>query len=129
MGPRDHGRMNGKGERLISVCRENDLYITNTAFKHRLYCKVTWRSTDGVTENMIDYVLIYKRCKSSIMDTVSHPDADFDWEYSLLMSKLKPRLKQLPKTSRIPRFLTELPRDPIKKAPIPPAYFQNSEVS
>ena len=64
---------------------------------------------------MIDYVLISKRWKSSIMDTVSLPGADFDSDHSLLMSKLKLRLKRLPKTTRIPRFRTELLRDPIKK--------------
>ncbi|KAK2703032.1 hypothetical protein QYM36_018428 [Artemia franciscana] len=40
MGPHRHGRLNGRGERLISFCRENDLYITNTAFKHRHRRKV-----------------------------------------------------------------------------------------
>ncbi|KAK2718173.1 hypothetical protein QYM36_005477, partial [Artemia franciscana] len=84
MGPHGHGRLNGRGERLISFYRENDLYITNTAFKHRHRQKVTWRSPDGVTENMIDYVLISKRWKFSIMDTVSLPGADFDSDHSLL---------------------------------------------
>ncbi|XP_065570214.1 craniofacial development protein 2-like [Artemia franciscana] len=115
MGSHGHGRLNGRGERLISFCRENDLYITNSAFKHGHRRKVTWRSPNGVTENMIDYVLISKRWKSSIMDTVSLPGADFDSDHSLLMSKLKLRLKRLHKTTRIPRFWTELLRDPIKK--------------
>ncbi|KAK2704214.1 hypothetical protein QYM36_017512 [Artemia franciscana] len=129
MGPHGHGRLNGRGERLISFCRENDLYITNNAFKHRHRRKVTWRSHDGVTENMIDHVLISKRWKSSIMDTVSLPGKDFDSDHSLLMSKLKLRLKRLPKTKRIPRFRTELLRDPIKKASIPtqPPYTSYSQ--
>ncbi|KAK2717210.1 hypothetical protein QYM36_007355 [Artemia franciscana] len=33
MGPHGHSRLNGRGERLISFCRENDLYITNTAVR------------------------------------------------------------------------------------------------
>ena len=61
MGPHKHGRLNARGEQLIDFCRENELYITNTAFKHRHRRKVTWRSPDGVTENMIDYVRISKR--------------------------------------------------------------------
>ncbi|XP_065581776.1 craniofacial development protein 2-like [Artemia franciscana] len=131
MGPHGHGRLNGRGERLISFCRENDLYITNNAFKHRHRRKVTWRSHDGVTENMIDHVLISKRWKSSIMDTVSLPGKDFDSDHSLLMSKLKLRLKRLPKTKRIPRFRTELLRDPIKKASIPtqPPFWVNTKLA
>ena len=116
MGPHGHGRLNARGERLIDFCRENELYITNTAFKHRHRRKVTWRSPDGVTENMIDYVLISKRWKSSVMDTVSLPGGDFDSDHTLLMSKIKLRLKRLPKTTKIPRFRTELLRDPTKKA-------------
>ncbi|XP_065570215.1 craniofacial development protein 2-like [Artemia franciscana] len=115
MGPHGHGRLNGRGEMLISFCRENDMYITNSTFKHGHRRKVTWRSPNGVTENMIDYVLISKHWKSSIMDTVSLPGAEFDSDHSFLMSKLKLRLKRLPKTTRIPRFRTELLLNPIKK--------------
>ena len=40
---------------------------------HRLY---TWKSCDGHTHNQIDYVLIQKRWKSSIIRPKTYPGAD-----------------------------------------------------
>ena len=52
MGKFGHGRQNHRGEMLIDFCRDNELFITNTMFRHRKRRKVTWRSPDGRTANM-----------------------------------------------------------------------------
>ncbi|KAK2715215.1 hypothetical protein QYM36_010013 [Artemia franciscana] len=54
------GRQNHKGEMLIDFCLENQLFITNIMVRHRERRKVTWRSPDGRTANMIDYILVGK---------------------------------------------------------------------
>ncbi|KAK2722905.1 craniofacial development protein 2-like [Artemia franciscana] len=54
MGKFGHGWQNHRGEMLINLCRDNELFITNTMFRHRERRKVTWRSPDGRTANMID---------------------------------------------------------------------------
>jgi hypothetical protein len=35
MGTFGHGKLNARGERLLDFCRENELFLTNTIFKHR----------------------------------------------------------------------------------------------
>ena len=60
MGKFGRGRQNHRGEMLIEFCRDKEIFITNTMFRHRKRRKVTWRSPDGCTANMIDYILVGK---------------------------------------------------------------------
>ncbi|KAK2709623.1 hypothetical protein QYM36_013330 [Artemia franciscana] len=101
MGKFGHGRENHRGEMLIDFCRDNELFITNTMFRHRERRKVTWRSPDGRTTNMIDYILVGKRWKSSVLNTVSIAGGDFDSDHVLVMSELHLRIwkPQQPKKS------------------------------
>ena len=47
---------NDRGLQLAEFCQKNQLYISNTHFKHRrMY---TWTSPDGKTRNTIDYILV-----------------------------------------------------------------------
>ena len=109
MGKFGHGRQNHRGEMLIDFCRDNELFITNTMFRHRERRKVTWRSPDGRTANMIDYILVSKRWKSSVLNTVSIADGDFDSDHVLVMSELRLRIRkpQQPKKS-LPRNRVDL---------------------
>ncbi|KAK2720907.1 hypothetical protein QYM36_004702, partial [Artemia franciscana] len=104
-----HGRQNHRGEMLIDFCRDNELFITNTMFRHRKRRKVTWRSPDGRTANMIDYILVSKRWKSSVLNTVSIADGDFNSDHVLVMSELRLRIRkpQQPKKS-LPRNRVDL---------------------
>ena len=113
MGKFGLGRLNKRGERLIEFCRDSDLAITNTLFKHRERRKATWTSPDGKTRNLIDYVLVSRRWKSSVLDTVTLAGGDFDSDHSLVMSALKIRLKSSAKLNNRPaRFNTHLLKDP-----------------
>ncbi|KAK2712824.1 hypothetical protein QYM36_011501 [Artemia franciscana] len=57
-------------------------------------CKVTWRSPDGHTANMIDYILVDKRWKSSVLNTVSIAGGDFDSDLDQVMSELRLRIRK-----------------------------------
>ena len=104
------GRRNARGERLLEFCRDNDLFVTNSMFKHRKRRK----APDGKTTNLIDYVLISKRWKSSVTNTTALPGGDFDSDHVLVMSTLaKLRLKTLPvKKNKIPRLRTDKLKEP-----------------
>ena len=56
--------------------------------------KVTWRSPDGHTANMIDYILVGKRWKSSVLNTVSIAGGDFDSDLDQVMSELRLRIRK-----------------------------------
>ncbi|KAK2713277.1 hypothetical protein QYM36_009223 [Artemia franciscana] len=109
MGKFGHGRQNHRGEMLIDFCRDNEFFITNTMFRHRERRKVTWRSPDGRTANMIDYILVGKRWKSSVLTTVSIAGGNFDSDHVLVMSELRLRIRkpqQLKKS--LPRYRVDL---------------------
>ena len=55
------GKRNNSGQRWLEFCSANDLFVTNTGFRHHLRRKTTWISTDGRTKNEIDYILIRTR--------------------------------------------------------------------
>lgn len=112
MGKFGHGQLNKRGERLMEFCRDSDLVITNTFFKHRARRKTTWTSPDGRTQNLIDYILVSRRWKSSITNTVTLAGGDFDSDHSLVMTSFKMRLKAAAKLSRKPpRFRVDLLKD------------------
>ena len=48
---------NDNGNRLKSFCRNHQLCISNTFFKHRMIHRYTWYSNDGKTRKIIDYIL------------------------------------------------------------------------
>ena len=56
----DLGMRNEAGQRLIEICQENRLVITNTLFqqhKRRLYI---WTSPDGQYQNQLDIFFVAK---------------------------------------------------------------------
>ena len=57
------GIRNNSGQRLLEFCSANDLFVTNTGFRHHLRRKTIWISPDGRTKNDIDYILIRSRFK------------------------------------------------------------------
>ncbi|KAK2713738.1 hypothetical protein QYM36_009575, partial [Artemia franciscana] len=109
MGKFGHGCQNHRGEILIDFCWDNELFITNTMFCHREQRKVTRRSPDGRTANMIYLILVGKRWKSSVLSTVSIASGDFDSDHVLVMSELLLRIwkPQQPKKS-LPRYHVDL---------------------
>ena len=68
---------NDRGERLLNFCALNNLCITNTFFKQKKIAREwTWESPKGTTKNKIDYILINRRWKSSIIMARSFPSVD-----------------------------------------------------
>ena len=65
---------NDRGERLVTFCKQNNLFITNTCFKHRR--KHTWVSPGDRVRNTIDFIITRNKMIHSILDsaTLSHPD-------------------------------------------------------
>ena len=60
------GVQNEAGQRLIELCQETALVITNTLFQHHKRRFYTWTSSDGQHRNQIDYILCSQRRRSSI---------------------------------------------------------------
>ena len=91
------GVQNEAGQRLIQLCQDNALVISNTIFqqhKRRLY---TWTSPDGQHQNQIDYILCSQRWGSSILSAKTRPRADCASNHQLLFAKFGLILKQVRK--------------------------------
>ena len=71
IGPHGIGECNVNGVRLLDFCASNQLIVSNTWFQHKRLHQTTWfrngdRSRPG---HMIDYVLVSKRFRTSVLDT------------------------------------------------------------
>ena len=85
------GIRNNSGQRLLEFCSANDLFVTNTGFRHHLRRKTTWISPDGRTKNEIDYILIRSRFKSSALNCRAYPKADCGSDHNLVAARLRLR--------------------------------------
>ena len=56
---------NEAGQRLTEFCQENALVIANTLFQQHKRWHYTWTSSDGKSQNQIDYILCSQRWRSS----------------------------------------------------------------
>ena len=80
---------NNSGQRLLEFCSANDLFVTNTGFRHHIRCKTTWISPDGRTKNEIDYIPIRSRFKSSALNCRAYPKADCGSDHNLVAARLR----------------------------------------
>jgi len=94
MGRHGYGERNDRGERLLEFASTNDLLITNTRFQQKDSRKWTWMAPDGKHTNMIDLVLVDRRWKTAVKVCRTFQGADVSSDHSLVMCKLKLRLKR-----------------------------------
>ena len=96
---RNHGLgvINERGHRLIEFCRENELVIANTRFKHFNRRKYTWISPDRHTRNQTDYRIIQQRWKSNILSCRTYPGADCHMNHQLLIGKIGLKVQNKPR--------------------------------
>ncbi|XP_062570395.1 uncharacterized protein LOC134232444 [Saccostrea cucullata] len=102
MGKQGLGECNSNGERLCTFCQENNLIIGGTIFMHKDIHKTTWNSPDGHTKNQIDHVIINKRWRSSLLDVVAKQGADMGSDHSLVLAKVKLKLRKSRKKDQRP---------------------------
>ena len=85
------GIRNNSGQRLLEFCSANDLFVTNTGFRHHIRRKSTWISPHGRTKNESDYILIRSIFKSSALNCRAYPKADCGFDDNLVAACLRLR--------------------------------------
>ena len=93
-----------RGETLIDFCQENNLAILNTLFKQHPRRLVTWISPNHRYRNQIDYILVYKRWRSSFKAAKTYPGADCDSDHQLLVATMKMRLRKIKRQKKPVRY-------------------------
>jgi hypothetical protein len=86
-----HEINNDNGVRVVNFATSKNLIVKSTTFPHRDIHKHTWTS-DGVTHNETDHVLIDKRRHSNILDVRTFRGADCDTAHYLAVAKLRERI-------------------------------------
>ena len=111
------GKMNSNGLRLLSLCREFDLTITNTLFQQSNKHKTTWMHPRSKDWHMIDYVITRQRDVKDIHNTRSFHNSCYLSDHALLRSKVSFNLarKRPIVCSKIPKRINVLPLKTINK--------------
>ena len=103
------GKINSNSLRLLSICREFDLTITNTLFQQPNHRKTTWMHPRSKDWHMIDFVITRNWDRRDIKITRSFHNTCYLSDYALLRSKALLRLarRRLQKSS-IPKRINTL---------------------
>ena len=86
--------LNERGERLINFCRDHDLFITNTAFKHHERRRYTWQSPGGGYRNQIDFILVKNRWKTCVENSRAYPGPDCGSDHNLVGAVVRLKIKK-----------------------------------
>ena len=89
------GDCNSNGQRLLDFCTNNQLLVTNTWFRHKSIHKATWyRNGDhSRTGHIIDYVLVNRHFRGSVLDTRVHHSVLHDSDHELVVSTLRFKIR------------------------------------
>ena len=100
------GEENESGTLLLQFCKNNNLTISNTQFIQKKCRKVTWRSPDDETENLIDYVITRDKDMRGVAKTRSYRTAEINSDHFLVISELKMKVPKC-KRKREPRLAVD----------------------
>lgn len=103
------GERNERGERLLQFAIDSELSIMNTMFKHHPRRLSTWTSPGGRYKNQIDYILVSKRWKSSVINVKTKPAADCGSDHKMLQAEYRIKLRNKVNTDRGMKFIPKEP--------------------
>lgn len=89
------GKRNDRGERLVEFCKEEDMIVANTMFRHEKRRRYTWKDPGDVRRYQIDYFLVRQRYRNSVKDARSYPGADANSDHSLIGMKTRVTFKEI----------------------------------
>ncbi|XP_065576598.1 craniofacial development protein 2-like [Artemia franciscana] len=105
LGPVKPDCLNDNGLRLLQLCTMHDVVITNTLFQRKEVHKYTWYSNDRWTRKMLDYIIVSRRWRSSIINCRTYRSAESgNTDHRLVVSNLRLRLKAHKRDHRPPKL-------------------------
>ena len=88
------GKLNENGQRLLELCCNHGLSITNTFFENNPCHKVSWRHPWSGNWHQLDLVITKHDALNNVLNTCSYHSADCDTDHSLIC----PRVRMQPNT-------------------------------
>ena len=94
------GSMNSNGQRLLSLCAENDLTVTNTIFRQANKYKTTWMHPRTKLWHMIDFVICRKQAVNDVKITKVMRGAECWTDHRLVRSVLSMHITPMHRKKR-----------------------------
>ena len=101
IGPHGVGNENSNGTRLLSMCSQLDLIITNTIFPQANAKKTSWMHPGSKQWHMIDYVITRQRDIKDVHHTRAMCGSSTWTDHKLIRSKLALRPKKAQQRHRL----------------------------
>jgi exonuclease III len=95
------GNENSNGTRLLSLCSQNELCITNTFFQQATRYKTTWMHPGSKQWHMIDYVITRRRDIKDVFHTRAMCGSSTWSDHRLVRSKLAFKVKSPQRRRRL----------------------------
>ena len=112
------GRMNSNGLRLLTLCSELDLSITNTFFRLKNKHKTSWMHPRSRHWHLIDFIIVRRRDISCVTRTRAMRGAECATDHRLIISDIcwKIRPKSRRQQSKTKKLNVNSLHDPCKRA-------------
>ena len=98
------GNMNANGLRLLTLCTEHQLVITNTVFRMKNRYKTSWMHPRSKHWHLIDYVIVRRADLRHVRKTAAIRGAECSTDHRLIASdiawQLRPRVRRSGVTKR-----------------------------
>ena len=89
------GKLNENGQRLLELCCQHDLCITNRFFNTKPFHRVSWRHPRSKHWHQLDLIITRRSSLSYVQITRSYHSADCDVNHSLVSSRLRLQVKRI----------------------------------
>ncbi|XP_042869479.1 craniofacial development protein 2-like [Penaeus japonicus] len=107
---------NDNGNRLLNLCRFNNLCISDTWFPRKQIHHWTWYSPDGTTQKPNDHILISQRWRFITTNCRVYRGAEMgNTDHRLLIADMRLKLKANPTNKSQPRLNSAKLADPVMK--------------
>lgn len=99
------GKINANGQRLLSLCSQHKLVITNTIFKTKEIYKGTWKHPRSGKWHMLDYVIVRQRDQHDVLLTRAMRGAECWTDHRMVRSSLslhiRPPIRKRPAKKKL----------------------------
>ena len=87
------GSMNANGLRLLSLCSQHNLTITNTLFRLKTKYKTSWMHPRSKRWHLLDYVIVRRSQVSEVFVTRAMRGASCWTDHRLIVSKMRLKIR------------------------------------